>query len=75
MEIKDLSNGIITVKDIKVPYQSELTHIAVEQILNDNKSDLTPFMESKEIHLQFLTPIVDFYNRVTGGTGNLCPIT
>ncbi|HBB52565.1 MAG TPA: oxidoreductase [Legionellales bacterium] len=41
-------------------FQSQMTGLVVEKILQENQCDLTPFASSKKIHLQLLNPIQNF---------------
>jgi hypothetical protein len=75
IDIKYLNTNEIISKQVHIPYQSELTNIMVEQILKTGESDLTEYSESAKLHLQFLIPVVDFYNKITGNKSDMCPIT
>jgi hypothetical protein len=69
------SNEITQIKKIKVLYQSELTHIQVNQILNSCDSDLTPIEDSFEIHKPMLKLFRDQYNEITNEFVDNLPIT
>ena len=62
-------------KKVKVNYQSELTGVMTEQILLTGSSDLTPYSESASLHVQFLEPVIKFYNQKTDKNKDFCPIT
>jgi hypothetical protein len=64
-----------TTKQIKIPYQSELSNILAKQILLEGKCDLTSFNESMELHVGMLSSFIDLYNLKTGQNFNYCPIT
>jgi predicted dehydrogenase len=60
---------------IQVPFQSQLTGKLAEQILSQGKCYLTTFEESALVHRQFMTPLIAFYNYLTGNKDDYCPIT
>jgi hypothetical protein len=62
-------------KEIKIPYQSELSNIFAKQILLEGKCDLTSFNESMKLHVGMLSSFIDLYNLKTGQNFNYCPIT
>lgn len=68
-------DGVDQKAPIQMAYQSQLTGILAEQILNTGNCELTPFEESCNLHLTFLKPIVNFYNSLSGNEGDYCPIT
>lgn len=57
------------------PFQSQLTHLAVQQILDTGKSDLTPFNESWELHIPVLSAFIAQLNRTNGKEVIICPIS
>lgn len=46
-----------------IPFQSQLTNVLVEKILNTGKCDLVSYKESEKIHLQTLEPLHSFLNK------------
>ncbi|MBU2429846.1 MAG: hypothetical protein KKH99_04055, partial [Proteobacteria bacterium] len=60
---------------LTVPFQSELTYLAVQQILYEGDCDLTPLKASYALH----RPMLEAFNRVIELTGKqingICPIT
>lgn len=58
---------------IKVPFQSQLTNIVVEHLLNDGDCPLTPFGESWALHVPLLKAISE--HLYGPGKVNRCPIT
>lgn len=63
-------------KHFTVPYQSQLTHLAVEQILDAGTCSLTPYEESQKLHLPLLRTFMDHMRHVKPeGKYTLCPIT
>ena len=58
-----------------IPYQSELTHFLVMDLLNSGICDLTPIYESFEIHKSMLEAFRKHLNGVTGEYYTRVPIT
>lgn len=58
-----------------VPYQSRLTHLAVQQILDTGHCDLTPYKESWRLHLPLIEALSSHLRRHTAEDIDLCPIT
>lgn len=58
--------------DFNVIYQSNLTNIVFESLLNNGICDLTTYDESMKIHLPFIKSMTDYFsnNNIDG-----CPIT
>jgi hypothetical protein len=57
-------------------YQSNVTNIAVEQIVNEGKTDLTPYCDSMKLHLPLLELFMDHYRRLMKNNEIMvCPIT
>lgn len=61
--------------NIGMKYQSQLTGLVAEQILQQGICALPSYTESARLHLTFLQPLVKFYNNSTGKNGDNCPIT
>lgn len=57
-----------------VPYQSQLTSIVLDSILDNGTCELATYDESKKVHLPFITGLIDFLNKIGNNTDN-CPIT
>ena len=57
------------------PYQSQLTHLVVQQILDTGDCVLTPLKESFHIHKPMLKTFIDHLEKITGKKINKCPIT
>lgn len=55
-----------------VKYQSELTHVVFEELINEGTTKLTPFKESGKIHAPFIKALTSYFNE-RGIYG--CPIT
>ncbi len=58
-----------------IPFQSQLTTILVEKILNTGKCDLVSYGESTKIHLQILEPLFKFINKHSPKKYNYYPFT
>ena len=56
-------------------YQSQLTYLNVEEIVKMNFSSLTPFSESKKIHMPFIKAIKDHVESSLDKKLDACPIT
>jgi predicted dehydrogenase len=61
--------------DFRLPFQSELTHIVVRDILTKGRCDLTTLEESCRIHSPFLEVILCHLNKDCVDLLNACPIT
>lgn len=66
-----------SVKKIKheAKYQSELTGLNIDEILNTNTSSLTPFKESCQLHTPMIKMYLKHINNVLNKNILLCPIT
>lgn len=56
-------------------FQSQLTHLVVQQILDSGVCVLTPFEESSILHKTFLQVMLDHYNNINQSSVVACPIT
>jgi len=59
----------------KVPYQSQLTHLAVSKILETGQCDLTPLELSFKFHKPLLVVFTQHLERVMKQSYERCPIT
>ena len=78
VEVNEPLNNMIINKNITpiiTPRQSQITGMMAEQIVLNGISDLTTFEESAQIHTQFLTPLINFYNKINSSNIDYCPIT
>jgi hypothetical protein len=72
----DAANNFEWIKDtLKIPFQSELTNLAVQQILDNGECDLTTLKESYPLHKVFLSAISDHFFRISGRKHTKLPIT
>lgn len=55
-------------------YQSQMTQYVLEDILLRNESRLTIFEDSARLHLEFIKPLIEFFEK-HGMEKKLCPIT
>lgn len=58
----------------ETPYQSQLTHRLIRQIIDTGASDLPSFEESAKLHIPILNCFISFLIR-EGKGGDRCPIT
>jgi predicted dehydrogenase len=56
-------------------YQSQLTHLNIEEIVKMNFSSLTPFSESEKIHIPFIKAIKHHVESSLDKELDACPIT
>mgnify|MGYP006094905473 CR=1 FL=1 len=56
-------------------YQSELTHLLIEDILLIGKCDLTTYSQAKEFHVPFIKCIKEHFEKISGVIQNSCQIT
>lgn len=68
-------DGTWSEEHFQVPYQSQLTGQAADDILNGRPVPLPNFETSARIHIALLTPLLAHFNRVTGQHLTACPIT
>lgn len=61
-------------KEFKQEYQSQMTCRVVNTIIEEGGCNLTKYDDSMELHIKFLTSIMDFFSR-NGMGGSVCPIT
>ena len=69
------SDGNKIEKEVTISYQSELTGTMAEQILLNGESDLPLYADAANLHIRFLKPVIEFYNKKTGENSDFCPIT
>lgn len=62
-------------KSFNTPFQSQLTNIVVNDILNNGSCGLTPIDISKDHHESLLFSLTNYYNKITSKGVKLCPIT
>lgn len=61
-------------REFHIKFQSQLTKKVIEEIVNDNKCELPDFQESMDLHLKFIEPLLNHFERCNMEVG-LCPIT
>ena len=59
----------------QMPLQSELTHLAVQQILDTDRCDITPLKESYVLHKPMLEAFNIHLSMLNGVKYEVCPIT
>jgi hypothetical protein len=68
----DLANRIV---ETTLPYQSQLTHHWVEDILFRDTCDLPTYTESIPLHQELIRVLSKHFKKITGKGGDACPIT
>lgn len=61
--------------DVKVHYQSGLSGILVDELLEKGTCRLATYAESSYYHKTYLSTIAPFINKIKGWTSDACPIT
>jgi predicted dehydrogenase len=61
--------------NFRVMFQSELTHLAVEQILDNGSCALTTYEESSALHIKVLTAFCSHLEKIQSKEVSKCPIT
>ncbi|MBU2547021.1 MAG: hypothetical protein KKB20_01300 [Proteobacteria bacterium] len=67
--------GRVEVLDFELPWQSRLTTVFAREILSSGACALTPFRESKALHLPLLAAFNRHVEKVRGGECRVCPVT
>lgn len=62
-------------RKLRVSFQSQLTGYIAEEILTKGNCSLTPFDESVQIHISYISSILEFYNKSLNIETETCPIT
>ena len=63
------------VSSFDIPLQSQLTHLAVQQILQKNESDLTLYSESAQLHMPMINGLIEHIKRSNNSSEAICAIT
>jgi len=58
-----------------LPYQSQLTHIWVNHILEKGFCDLPTYVTSMPLHLELMRVLISHFQKITGEDIDICPIT
>lgn len=61
--------------DFTLPFQSEMTHLVVQSILNEQQCHLPDYAESAAIHRVCLTAFLDFFSNKRSDISDICPIS
>ncbi|UYP48059.1 hypothetical protein NEF87_004344 [Candidatus Lokiarchaeum ossiferum] len=62
-------------KEIKFPYQSELTNILIEDLIKTNSCELTSYSDSKKLHLSIFKPVLDYINNFSDSKYEILPFS
>ena len=73
--IQNQSKGPHIKRNIKIPYQSEITGQLVDQILDTGQSDLTPYEECMTYHIPMIDAFNNHISNVIQKKVTTCPIT
>lgn len=60
---------------ISVRYQSQLSGLVVDSLIEQSSCALATYLESAEFHKTYLKGILNLYNQATGAEHDSCPIT
>ena len=71
---KERNNWKLEEVSFTFPFQSQLTHLAVQQILDTSRSSLTSYEESLKLHIPLLDCFCNYFKK-NGYNSNSCPIT
>jgi len=61
--------------DVSIPYQSELTSLVVQRLLDTGECELTPYAQSAILHVNLLKRFTTHYQDHFDKDAKLCPIT
>ena len=56
-------------------YQSDLTHLMLEQIEKTGSCELIDFHDSVNLHQEFISKLLEHYNKISGNSTKTLPIT
>jgi len=60
---------------VSLPYQSEMTHIWVDDILTKGSCDLPTYSSAMNLHLELISAFTEHLKKITGKEIDACPIT
>ena len=70
------SNGLAgRIGKASFPYQSEMTHLWVNDILSKGYCDLPTYSQSMVLHLELIRVLTEHMEKITGEKIDACPIT
>ena len=72
---KIFSRGNKDISSFELLYQSELSHLIVEQLLNSGNCDLTTYEDATLIHVPFIKGLLNHINKYSKYNYSKCPIT
>jgi hypothetical protein len=72
--MSEKNNWIIEEKHFEYPFISQISQKIVENILLNGKCNLSEYNESMQLHLEFLKPLIKFFED-NGMEKGICPIT
>lgn len=68
------NNWVWKEESFQIPYQSQLTHLVVQDILDTGNCMLTEYEVSKQFHSKLQEPLIQYFEKL-GVEGKICPIT
>lgn len=75
----DEQHGELTIQGktmkVKIPYQSQMTGLLVDMVLNTGFCPLTPYKESADYHRVFIKEMLSVYNKIINLESDMLPIT
>lgn len=58
-----------------IPYQSQMTGMLIDTILDSNNCQLPSYWESMQLHIPFIMKVLDYVNKISENQTDACPIT
>ena len=74
-KITEATKGKWEEQSFELPYQSQLTNLLVQQLLENGTCDLTPIEQSYQVHKPLLSSFLQHLDKCTGKRNMHCPIT
>lgn len=62
-------------KEVPMHYQSGLSGLLIDQLIDTGSCILSTYSESSTYHIAYLSKIISFVNKIKGWTSDSCPIT
>lgn len=69
------NNGISREFPLQIKFQSDLSNRIIEDLFLSKKCELTPFVESSNLHIPLLKVFLRKYNKINKIDSKICPIT
>lgn len=75
LRIENMQTGHVQKYSIRIPYQSQMTDKIIFDLLENGTCSLTPYNESKQIHLPYIEALIEFESKITKTKITHCNIT